>query len=60
MDYFFSYLLESGIFGQIGDVAVHFAIYLDIFYYYFAIGFQSAIEVVQVFDTRYFTGRSIE
>ena len=45
--------IETCILCQIGDVTVHLAIHLDIFDHVLAIGFQSAVEVVQVLDTAY-------
>ena len=47
----FTYLLESGILSKVGDIAMHFAIYFDIFHDIFAIGFQTSVEVVQVWNT---------
>ena len=44
--YLFTYLL-----CKVGDIAVHFAIYFDVFHDIFAIGFQTAVEVVQVWNT---------
>ena len=38
--------LKSGIFSQIRDITVHFAVYFDILHYGLAIGFQATIEVV--------------
>ena len=48
--YFLADFLEAGILGQVGDVAVHFAVNLYILDHLFAICLQSAIKVVQVFD----------
>ena len=39
---------------------MHLTVHFDMFYDLFAIGFQSAVEVVQVFDARYFAGGGIE
>ena len=40
--------LESGILGQVGDIAVHLAIHLDVLHHLATVGFQSTIEVVQI------------
>ena len=48
--YLFSDFREAGIFCQIGDVAVHFTVYFDVLDHVPAIGFEPAIEVVQVVD----------
>ena len=58
--HFLADFLEAGVLGQVGDVAVHFAVYLYILDNLFAICLQSAIKVVQVFDARYFAGGGIE
>ncbi len=52
--------LEAGVLGQVGDVAVHFAVDFDVLYHLVAIGLQSAVEVVQVFDARHVAGRGVE
>ena len=46
---FLANLLETGILCQVGDIAMHFAVHFYVFYNIFAIGFQAAIEIVQVF-----------
>ncbi len=58
--HFLTDFLEAGILGQIRDVTVHFTIYFYVLDHLFAIRFQSAIKVVQVFDARYFAGGGIE
>jgi len=45
-----TYLLESGILCQIGDITMHFAIHFDVFHDIFAVGFQAAVEVVQIWN----------
>ena len=52
--------VEAGILGQIGNVTMHLAIDLDILHHCLAIGFQTAIEVVQVLDAAHLTGCRIE
>ena len=44
--HFLADLVESGIFSQIGDEAVHLAEHFDILHHLFAISFQTAVEVV--------------
>ena len=56
----FSDTVETGIFSQVGNVAVHFAVHLNVFHYVPAIGFQSAVEVVQIMYSRNRTCSSIE
>ena len=53
-------LVETGILGQIGDIAVHLAIHLDVLHHITAIGLQAAVEVVQVLDTTHLTRRGVE
>ena len=40
----------SGVLCQIRYITMHLTVHFDMFYDLFAIGFQSAVEVVQVFD----------
>src|ERR1700729_3407554 len=47
-NYLLPYLYKPGPFGYYRDVAMHFAINLDVFDYGFAVGFQSAVKVMQV------------
>ena len=54
------YNLEAGIFSQVGNVAVHFTVPLNVFHYVPVIGFQSAVEVVQIMYSRNRTCSSIE
>lgn len=49
MHHFLANLLETGIFGEVGYVTVHFTVHFYVFYHLFAVGFQAAIKVMQVF-----------
>lgn len=51
VNYFFAYLAETGIFCQIRNIAVHFAIYLNVLDNLLAVSLQSTVEIVQVMDT---------
>ena len=53
-------LVEARILGQIGDEAVHLAIYLDILHHVATISLQSAVEVVQVLDPAHLPCRGVE
>ena len=53
-------LVKSGVLGQIGDVAMHLSIHLDVFHHVFAVGLESTVEVVQVLDTADFSCCGIE
>lgn len=55
-----AYAGEAGVLGQVGDVAVHVAVDFDMFYHRGAVGLEPAIEVVEVLDAAYATGRGIE
>ena len=57
---FLANLLETGIFCQVGDIAMHFAVHFYVFYNIFAIGFQAAIEIVQVLYAGNLACRSVE
>ena len=57
---FLANLLETGILCQIGDIAMHFAVHFYVFYNIFAIGFQAAIEIVQVLYAGNLACRSVE
>ena len=45
---------KAGILGEIRNIAVHFAVDFDVFHHIAAIGFQSAVEVVEVLDAAHF------
>lgn len=60
MYHLFTDFLESGVLCQVGDITVHFTVHFDVFYYIFAICFQSAVKIVQVFDARDFTCGGVE
>ena len=47
----FPYFIEAGVLGQIRDITVHFPIDFNAFHDFLAVSFQSAVEIVQVFDT---------
>ena len=53
-------LAKTGLLGQVGYVTMHLAIYLNIFHDSLTIGFQTAVEVMQVLDATDFASRSIE
>jgi hypothetical protein len=46
---FLSDFMKTGAFGDHRNVAVHFAVNFNAFYYFAAIGFQSAIHIVQLY-----------
>ena len=51
VNHFFAYLAETGIFCKIRNIAVHFAIYLNVLDNLLAVSLQSTVEIVQVMDT---------
>ena len=53
-------LVEARILCQIGNVTMHLAIHLDVLHHISAVGFQSAVEVVQVLDATHLAGRRVE
>ena len=55
-----AYFGETGIFGQVRDIAVHLAVHLDILHHIYAIGFQAAVEVVEILDAAHAPRRSVE
>ena len=60
MNHFLTDLAKSGNLGQIGNIAVHVAIDLDVLDHIAAIGLQAAVEVVQVVDTAHTPGCGVE
>ena len=60
MNHFFADSVESGVLGQIRDIAVHLAVHLDVLYYVLAVCFKAAVEVVQVIYSAYFTCRCVK
>ena len=60
MNNLFSDAVEACILSKVGNVTVHFSIHLNILDDFPAIGFQSAVEVVQILDAGYSTGCGIE
>ena len=60
MDGLFAYLAEACVLGQVGDVAVHLAIHLDVLHHIAAISFQAAVEVVQVVYAAHLACRGVE
>ena len=51
---------ETGILGQVRDIAVHLAVHLDILHHIYAIGFQAAVEVVEILDAAHAPRRGVE
>ena len=60
MNNLFSDAVEACILSKVGNVTVHFSIHLNILDDFPAIGFQSAVEVVQIMYSRNRTCSSIE
>ena len=58
--YLFTDLIEACIFSQIGNITMHLAIYLDVFYHSLAIGLQATVEIVKVLNATNFSCRSIK
>ncbi len=52
--------VESGVFCEVGYVAVHVAVNLYSLHNLLPVGFQSAIEIMQVLDAAYFAGCGVE
>ena len=53
-------LVEASVLGEIRDVAVHLAIDLNVLDDVLAIGFQAAVEVVEVLDAAHLACRGVE
>ena len=51
---------ESGVFCQIGDVAVHVAVHLYALYHFVAVGLQTAVEVMEIVDSAHSAGGGVE
>ena len=60
MDNLLAYAAEAGVFRQIRDIAVHVTVDLDMLNDLTTIGFQSAVEIMEVVDSRNFAGCGIE
>lgn len=60
VDYLLAYASEAGIFGEIRDVTMHVAVDLDVLDDLIAVGFESAVEVVEVLDAADTACRGIE
>ena len=60
MNHLLAYLLKSRILCQIRHIAVHIAVYLDVLHHLVAIGFQAAVEVVQIVYAAHLAGGGIE
>ena len=60
MHHFFSYAVKTGVFCKVGDVAVHVAIHFYALDHLVAVGFQSAVEVVQIVYAAHFAGGGVE
>ena len=58
--YFLTYLVETGIFCQIGNETVHLAEHLYVLYHITAVGFQPAVEIVKVLNAAHLACRGIE
>ena len=50
LHYFFADAVESGIFGQRGDLAMHFTVHFDVLHHVLTVSLESAIEVMQILD----------
>lgn len=57
---FLTDLGESGVFGQIGDIAVHLTVYLNVLHHVASVSLQSAVEVMEIVYTGDLTCRSVE
>ena len=53
-------LRKASLLGQIGNVAVHLAVHLNVLHHRFTVGLQAAVEVVQVLDATDLAGRSVK
>ena len=60
LHHLFADAAEAGVLGQVGDVAVHLAVDFDVLDHVLAIGFQSAVEVVEVVDAAHLSCRGVE
>ena len=60
MHHFLADLLETGIFGEVGYVTVHFTVHFYVFYHLFAVCFHAAIKIMQVFYAGNLTCGSVE
>src|SRR5690606_24360870 len=58
-DHLFTYTRKTSPFGNHRDVAVHFAVYFNIFDHFAPVGLQSAVEIMQT-DARHAAGNGIE
>ena len=55
-----AYLVEAGVLCQIWYIPVHLAIHLDVLHHILAVGFQSAVEVMQIMYSAYLPCRGVE
>ena len=60
VDHLLADLVEAGLLGQVGDVAVHLAIDLNVLDHLLSVGLQSAVEVVEVGDATDLARRGVE
>jgi hypothetical protein len=60
LHHFLAYAGKTGQFGQIGYVAVHVAVHFDMFHHIASVGFQPAVEVVQILYAAHTACRGIE
>ena len=60
MDHLLADACKAGILGQIGHIAVHIAVHLDMLDHIEAIGLQAAVEIMQVVDAAHPSCRGVE
>ena len=60
LNLFLANACESSDLGQVGHIAVHVTIHLDVLHDLLAVGFQAAVEVVQVVDAAHASRGSVE
>ena len=58
MDGLLADLAVAGVLGEVGDVAVHFAVHLDAFHHFLLVGLQAAVHVVEL-DAGDLAGRPV-
>ena len=60
MHHLLAYASEARVLRQVRDVAVHFAVHLDVLHHLAAVSLQPAVEVVQVRDAAHLARRGVE
>ena len=60
LHYLLANLVEARILGQVGYVAVHLSVHLDVLYDVSAVSLQTTVEVMQVLDAANFSCRGVE